>query len=286
MKLNSKCVYTASQAHLKILEAAEKLGVVHDYIPIEILKNKAQVSGKFAELAMDMVQAQFLTYKNLSYKLSISGLDCLAINKLRSRGLQIFGSNIGIGKESDIYYGVYKDQKVAIKIHRLGRTSYQKLEERKLKDNTNWFTMNKENCRKEAHFLEEFADLPVPKIIDYDRHVIVMELLDYDTLYKVRIENPEVIANLVFEFLHALWNRGYAHGDLNEFNIMVNGEGIRVLDFPQCISTRDPRAADYLRRDIECIHKYFWKKNFYVCDDSILQEIMQQNNIKIEIDRK
>lgn len=286
MKLESDGVWTVTPGHLKILEAAEKLSGSHDYVPASMLRNKASVSGNFHELILDLVSLKFITYKDKMYKLSISGLDCLAINALRRHGLQVMGSNIGIGKESDIYYGRYKGRRAAIKIHRLGRTSFKKVAERRLGEETGWFSMNKENCRREAEFLRLFSGLCVPRLLDRDRHALVMELLDFDPLYKVRVEDPEAVAAKMMSFIRQMWDMGFVHGDFNEFNVMVCDSDIVVLDFPQCIPACDPRAADYLRRDIECVHRFFWKKHFHICDHSILQDAMDSLGIQIDVERK
>lgn len=283
MKLESDGVWTITKNHLQILDAAEALSSTHEYIPIDTLKGRARARASFHDLALDLVRLKFLTYKDKMYKLSISGLDCLAINTLRRRGLRAMGSNIGIGKESDIYHGEYRGRPVAIKIHRLGRTSFRKVEERGLKDDSSWFALNKESCRRECDFLALLAGPDVPELIDHSRHVIVMELLDYDTLYRVKVDNPDVISTKMMAFVRKMWDIGYVHGDFNEFNVMVRGDDIKVLDFPQCIPVTDPKATAYLKRDIECVHKYFWKKNFYVCDDSIMKDVLKKNGIAIDV---
>jgi RIO kinase 2 len=286
MKLTSDGVWTVNKNHLRILETAERLSYTHDLISIDSLKNKSNIKGNFQEHVFDLVKLKFISYKDHMYKLTISGLDCLAINALRKKGLQIMGSNIGIGKESDIYFGKFNNQKAAIKIHRLGRSCFQKIEERNLKDDRNWFTLNKESCRDEVKFLNLFKNLSIPKLYDYDRHAIVMEMLDYDTLYKIKVENPEVISAKMIMLIKQIYDLGYVHGDFNEFNIMVLGDDVKVIDFPQCIPTTDPKAAFYLKRDIECVHKFFWKKNFFEVDHSILNDIIIKHDIKIEIDKK
>lgn len=284
MKLDFSGVWGITSEHLKVLETAEKLSTDREYMSVSILKRKTNVKADFNELAMDLVNLKFLTYRDNKYKLSISGHDCLAINALRRSGLEAMGSNIGIGKESDVYLGVFKKKNVAIKIFRLGRTSFQKVEERCLKKDENWLELNRESCRCEVRFLQLFEELNVPRLMGYNRHVLVMKMYNYNMLYQIKIDNCEVISQKIFDFIYNIWQKGYVHGDLNEFNIMINGDKILVLDFPQCIKNTDRRAAEYLKRDIECIHKYFWKKNFYSCDHSVLNNIIE--DLQIEISRK
>jgi len=285
MKLNSDRVWTITPKHLKILEAAEELNKTHPHIPVNTLRAKSNVRGEFNDLIVDLVEDKLITYRDKMYKLSISGMDCLAITALRRKGLDAMGTPIGIGKESDIYFGVFNKKDVVIKIHRLGRTSYMKVDERNFKNDRNWYELNKENCKREAEFLGLFGDLDVPRVIASERHAIVMELLGYDTLYRVRVENPEIVSRKMFEFIRRLYEKGYVHGDFNEFNVMVLGDNIKVIDFPQCIPLRDEKARDYLKRDIECVHSYFWRKYFLICDDSALRDIIAENKIVIEVAR-
>jgi RIO kinase 2 len=113
-----------------------------------------------------------------------------------------------------------------------------------------------------------------------------MELLaSYDTLFKVTVNNPEMISDQMLKFLYKMWEMGYAHGDFNEFNVMVDDKNVKIIDFPQCISTKDPRAIHYLKRDIECVQKYFWKKNRFFCNDSIFQDIFKGREVQIEVQR-
>ena len=132
MKLISDAVWGVSKTHLKILEAAEKLSLNGEWTSEDALKHKSNIRANFSEYLRDLVTMKFITSKARCFKLSISGLDCLAINSLRKRGLNAMGSNIAIGKESDIYYGIYNGKKSAIKINRLGRTSFQKVHSREL----------------------------------------------------------------------------------------------------------------------------------------------------------
>lgn len=286
MKLLMDGVWNITKDHLKILQAAETFISTHNYVPEHMIRNKARVSVNFSEFLRDLLKLKFIQIYSNTFKLSLSGFDCIAINSLRSAGLEMMGSKIGIGKESDIFLGVFQGKDVAIKVFRLGRSSFNKIEERCLKNEDNWFLANKESAKIEAEYLQLFSELDVPKFYCSNRHMVVMELLDsYETLFKVTVDNPDVISQKIFQFLKKMWDIGYAHGDLNEFNIMVSEDEIRVIDFPQCVRTSDEKAPFYLKRDIECIHKYFWKKNKFVCDDSMFKDIFQEYSITVEPER-
>lgn len=286
MKLSMDAVWTITKDHIKILEAAETFIKTHNFVPIQMISNKSKIKANFNEYLKDLIKAQFIQNYGNTFKLSLSGYDCLAIKTLREMGLQMIGSNIGIGKESDIYNGTFKGKDVAIKIHRLGRSSYTKVDERNLKNKDNWFLANNENARNEAEFLKLFCCEAVPKYYACNRHIVVMEYLGaYEPLYNVKVVHPEIISKKMFDFILKMWNIGYVHGDLNEFNVMVSNEDIKVIDFPQCVARTDPKAIHYLKRDIECVHKFFWKKNFYLCDDSMFNTIFESTDIKINVQK-
>lgn len=265
MKLASDGVWTVSKTHMKILRVAEECMRSHAVVPFDTLKTRCRTRGSFNEHMVDLCKLKFLSYWEGGYRLTCSGHDCLAINTLRSRGLEAMGEKIGIGKESDIYLGVYGGRDVALKFHRLGRTSFRTVKKNRgyVNTKTNWLAMNRVSCEREMECLKRFSDMSVPAVVDHDRHVIVQELLDYRPLYRTRVSNADVIFRLTLEFIRDLWRRGYVHGDLNEFNVMVDRD-IKVIDFPQCVGSNDERALDYLRRDVDCVIGYFRKK--YGCE--------------------
>lgn len=286
MKLWMDGVWLISKDHLRILEAAEAFIKTHNYVPIRMLSGKSQIKANFNEYLRDLVKLRFIQNFSSTFRLNIGGFDCLAINHFRKLGLEAMGTPIGIGKESDIHIATFKGRNVVIKIHRLGRSSYTKIDERNLKNEDNWFLANCESARNEAEFLKLFACEFIPEYFACNRHMIVMEYLEgYEPLYNITVEKPEIVSRKMLEFIKKLWEQGYVHGDFNEFNVMVLDEDIKVIDFPQCIPVSDPRAKEYLKRDIECVHKFFWKKNFYICDDTMFKDIYETNGIVMDVKR-
>jgi len=285
MRLIMDGVWTVTKDHLKILEAAESFIRSHNYVPERMIRNKSHVKVNFTEYLRDLVKLQFIQGHSETYRLTPSGYDCLAIAALRRDGLESMGSQIGIGKESDIYLGRFRGMDVAIKIHRLGRSSFNRIEERGLKNEDNWLLANKESAGREATCLTQFAGTAVPRLHGWNRHMVVMELLDdYETLYRVTVEDPATVSGRMLGLLRELWELGYAHGDFNEFNVMVKGSEVRAIDFPQCVERSSPLAGMYLKRDIECVERYFWKKNRFICDYSMFKDVLEEYKIEIEVD--
>lgn len=274
MILSMDGVWTISPQHLKILEIVEDLQAQNFKSDFEVIKKKSKVQNCNGYL-QDLIKLKFLKYDSPNYKLTISGIDCIAINALRKNGLEKMGTKIGIGKESDIYSGVFKGQKVALKFHRLGRTSFRSVKNKRdyTKGKIDWYKINKISCFREVGYYDLFKDLDVPEYKTYDRHIIVMELLDYTSLYMIKLSNPEQIYLKMINFIRELWQMGYVHGDFNEFNVMVRGGDIKIIDFPQCLKSSHIQAIDYLKRDIHSIRKYFEKKYNLIIEDNSFDDL-------------
>ena len=75
------------------------------------------------------------------YRLTYAGFDALALQELAERdSISGVGRKLGVGKESDIYLAACPEHgEVALKFHRLGRTSF-----RSVKNNRDYHENNKE----------------------------------------------------------------------------------------------------------------------------------------------
>ncbi|NXD04814.1 RIOK2 kinase, partial [Certhia familiaris] len=106
-------------------------------------------------------------------------------------------------------------------------------------------------------------EFPVPKPIDYNRHAVVMELVDGYPLCQVRqVGDPASVYSELMDLIVKLANHGLIHGDFNEFNLILdNNDHATLIDFPQMMSTSHTNAEWYFNRDVNCI-KEFFKKRF------------------------
>lgn len=277
MKLNQDTVWTVKNAEIKVLKAVEYLTKTHEIVPYEQIHKLNKDNLNLKNIVVDLCKSKFLRYENipyLGYTLTTSGYDCLAIYTLRKNGLTALGDKIGIGKESDIFYGKYNDKDVALKFHRLGRTSFRTVKNNRdyhgKRKYCSWFLLSKLSAEQEYKYLQLFTDvIDTPKPIDQNRHIIVMELLDDCVpLYKLKeIQNLDKVYCQMMQGIEAFYANGYVHGDFNEFNIMINeSEDIKVIDLPQCIKIDHAKAQEYLERDIEAVKTFFSKKFQYTND--------------------
>ena len=63
------------------------------------------------------------------------------------------------------------------------------------------------------------------------------------------------------EFIVDGWNKArLVHGDLSEYNILVEGDGPVVIDVGQTMTADFFNARELLERDVENVNAYFRRK--------------------------
>ncbi|KAA3675490.1 RIO kinase 2 [Paragonimus westermani] len=235
----------------------------HEVVPVELAQKISRCkrnSCGFIKLIKDQLIANSLVaYETDSrkcasgYRLTNLGYDYLALHQLFVSGqLADLGSMIGAGKESDVYLavagaacGVQKGDSssplvvpgspVVVKFHRLGRTSFRKVKEKR----------------------------------DYHQHRNTCSWLYLDRLASQR----EFSMMKAKKMLCAICAIGLVHGDYNEFNLMVVGlsevdfelskepylANVRLvlIDFPQMVSREHPSADSLYQRDSDGIVSFF-----------------------------
>lgn len=270
MKLNLDYVLTITKPEYTVLKSIEFLSRFHEYVPLDTIPKHSNLNS----IIYDLTRSKFLRYQSIpftGYKITTSGYDCLAITSLRKKGLNVMGSKIGIGKECDLFYGEFNKRQVALKFHRIGRTSFRSVKNNrdyhKSHKFVSWNQYSKTSAEREYNYMVDFKHLNIPEVIVYDRHVVVMELLDeYELLNSARDYDLNTVYIEMMQFIETLWNYGYVHGDFNEFNVMLCDNKIKVIDFPQCVKNTHERSDEYLKRDIENVKIFFERRHRYQCE--------------------
>ncbi|KCZ80049.1 Atypical/RIO/RIO2 protein kinase [Anncaliia algerae PRA339] len=170
---------------------------------------------------------------------------------------------------------------VIVKFHRLGRTSFKAVKnKRDYKENNDWHAVCAKSAELEGKYMKKLNGLSVPKFYYQSYHLVIMEYLDgYTLLNDVEINNKEKVYNSLCYFLIDLYNIGLIHGDFNEFNILIGrNEEIKVIDFPQMISVDSSLAYEYLKRDYKCINEYFKRKYQFIIKSEEIEKIL--NDLK------
>lgn len=291
VKLDVSLLRYLSQEDFKVLTSVEMGMRNHELVPGTLVNSIATLRfGGCGKLLVDLTKHKLLAYERGKrydgYRLTYAGYDYLALNVLTHRDvLGGVGNQIGVGKESDVFICQSPDQlnHYAIKFHRLGRVCFRKVSEKrdfytKSKNKTSWIYLSRKAAQREFEFLRfmHLKGMPVPKPIDCNRHVVVMELIDGRILnhYTMDSFEPEKkdqqisslyknLMDLIFKFAN---ETRVVHGDFNEFNILIKHNSKTdelepvIIDLPQMIGVEHDLAPEQFERDVNCIVEFFNKR--------------------------
>ncbi|CAF4829010.1 unnamed protein product [Pieris macdunnoughi] len=266
----------------RVLTAVEMGMKNHELVPGSLVASIANLRhGGVHKLMKDLCKHRLLTYERGKqydgYRLTNSGYDYLALKALTNRKvIASFGNQIGVGKESNIYIVADEDRTpLCLKLHRLGRTCFRKIKDKRdyhaHRNRASWLYLSRISATKEFAYMKALydRDFPVPKPIDFNRHCVVMELVNGGPLTHVTsVSDVEWLYDELMGLIVRLGNCGVIHGDFNEFNIMIDEDGHPIIiDFPQMVSTRHPNAEQYYDRDVRCIREFFKKRFSYESEE-------------------
>ncbi len=264
----------------RVLHGIER-GMIHSqYVDIKIIQKYSGLNEQKTEYWLQKAHKLDLirrwTGHFVGYELTINGYDALALNALYEKGkIRSIGMEKGTGKESVVYYVLdAQDRENLLKFHRVGYTSFQHVRKKRrytsTKNHMSPLYASRLSAEAEYKWLKKAAEhnLPVPKTFAQNRHIIMMEdIKGYDLNLVNTIDDPEFVYEQVLDFIKQSWDAGFIHGDLSEFNIIINDEAeITVIDFPQAEKTNHPNADELLERDILNTTNYF-KRKFKIHSD-------------------
>lgn len=119
-----------------------------------------------------------------------------------------------------------------LKIHRLGRISFRTVKNNRdyLKrrhgdgSGANWMQMSALAARKEYMFMRALWEggFPVPEPMGWNRHTVVMELVDAFPLRQIKsVPDPAGLYGELVGLVMRFAGVGLIHGDFNEFNVLI-----------------------------------------------------------------
>uniref|UniRef100_A0A182IKD3 Serine/threonine-protein kinase RIO2 n=1 Tax=Anopheles atroparvus TaxID=41427 RepID=A0A182IKD3_ANOAO len=281
-KLNVTVLRYLSKEDFRILTAIEMGMKNHELVPGALVAAIASLkSGGVHRLLRELCKQKLLTYERGKrfdgYRLTNMGYDYLALKSLTLRGsISGFGNQIGVGKESNIYTVVDEQETpLCLKLHRLGRVCFRNIKEKRdyhgKRHKMSWLYLSRISATREFAYMKALHErgFPVPKPIDFNRHCVIMELVDGYPLTNVcEVGNVEALYDDLMNLIVRLGNCGVIHGDFNEFNIMITQDQVPILiDFPQMISTSHPNAEMYFDRDVQGVRELFRKKFAYESEE-------------------
>lgn len=269
MPVSADQVRSLHPYELRILLSLEHLMKRFEWVPLEIIRESTSFSeGELGYrlgrlIANDLVRYQKAPYEG--YALVFNGFDALALHTLTERNtVTALGSLVGVGKESVVYEALGLSP-VILKFHRVGQRSFHavRLARGYLPDQghlprifASVYSADREY--RALKLLHPAVKVPLP--IDRNRHVVVMSLIEGPLLCRAVLPNPRASLDEILVHVQTAFHRGVIHGDLSEFNVMVEGEHCYLIDWPQWIETTHQNAEEILRRDVGNIITFFKRK--------------------------
>jgi RIO kinase 2 len=261
---------------LGILQAIEKQTSKYQNIPQDIITRIARLPQQEALFRLPRLEKKRLitryTGAYIGYHLTAAGYDTLTINHLvEANVLEAFGKPLGIGKEADVYDALMPDKtQVAVKFHRLGRTSFKQTKRKRgyvtaYKYTPDWHQQSTIAAKKEYKALKLLhpQGIAVPEPIAQNRHGLVMSKIEGAELYRYReIPNPEAtLKEILVNIRRTYQNAKMVHADLSPYNIILQPNlHILIIDWPQYVTHKHPNAEQLLRRDIQNVLRFFGNK--------------------------
>jgi len=263
------------EGEFKVLRGIELGMAKFMYVPVEYLtyftrweeERVLKVLKRLHDLGL--VQRRKGAYTG--FILTSRGYDCLALNALVKRGVlsSLSLKPLGIGKESDVYEGLTPNGlTVAVKFHRLGRTSFRATRRYRVyigdRRHISWLYQSRLAAEREYEALRILyeAGVSVPKPFSANRHVVVMSVIQGVPLFeKPPLEDPKAYLLEIIGNIRRSYESGIIHGDLSEYNVIVEGEGkVKIIDWPQWVSTSHPEAMNLLKRDLNILLGFFRRR--------------------------
>ena len=199
-----------------------------------------------------------------------------ALYKLLNKGaIKVLHGVISTGKEANVYRGEDSDgNPVAVKIYRVstaetdfmleyivGDPRFKRIKRGSRSLIPQWATKEYKNLMRYND-----AGIRVPKPIDIERNVLVMEFIG-DTksnlpaplIKNVEIPSPVKTFNEIIRMIETGYTKaGLVHADLSEYNILWLRKPV-FIDVSQAVLIAHENAKKYLFRDIQNITNYFTK---------------------------
>jgi RIO kinase 1 len=190
------------------------------------------------------------------------------------------------GKEAQVYVVRCGDQVRCAKVYKEARkrsfkqaVEYQ--EGRKVRNSRRARAMDKKtrygqkeqesawlNAEVDALYRLAEAGVRVPEPFGFVDGVLLMELVAddqgdaaprLDEVVLTAEQARDYYARIIAEVVRML-GAGLIHGDLSEFNVLVDGQGPVIIDLPQAVNAAGNNSAErMLERDVDNMRRYFGK---------------------------
>lgn len=192
---------------------------------------------------------------------------------------------ISTGKEANVYRALIEEpeQQLAVKVYKTAILAFKDRERYVVGEHRFRFGYSKSNPRKmvklwaekETRNLKRIfkTDIPVPKPLHLNKHVLVMEFLGTSEGYpspklKDAIIDPQKypqLYNQLLAYMRIMYQEcRLVHSDLSEYNILYHEEKLWIIDVSQSVEHDHPMSLEFLRMDIKNVNDYFRKRGVEV----------------------
>lgn len=213
----------------------------------------------------------------------------MRIYKLFTDGvIDKFDFPISTGKEGNVFRATTpQGELVAVKIYRTSTATFRDMA--KYIQGDPRFKGISNNRRKlilawaskEFRNLQRYteAGVRVPKPIARNQNVIVMEYIGDATepakeLRDIILPDPARAAETMLGFVKTGYTKAeLVHADMSEFNVLLKGEELVLIDVGQAVLIGHPMSREFLKRDLVNIARYFRKYRIDIDPEKELKEI-------------
>jgi RIO kinase 1 len=126
------------------------------------------------------------------------------------------------------------------------------------------------------------AGLPVPYPVQINDTEVLMEFIGVQGQAAPRLAQtrpePTLLADLFEQFRVAtseLALRGWAHGDLSPYNVLLHDDRLVIIDWPQIVDViGNPRGPEFLHRDCHNMCAWFVSRGLAVDEEELFGDFM------------
>jgi RIO kinase 1 len=124
--------------------------------------------------------------------------------------------------------------------------------------------------------------LPVPYPVQLDDREMLMEFIGDDGVAAPRLAQVRPPADLLAELfeqlrstMQVLAQRGWTHGDLSPYNVLLHGDRLVIIDWPQIVDIiGNPRGFEFLERDALNMTRWFTARGLPVDEGQLLGDLV------------
>ena len=124
----------------------------------------------------------------------------------------------------------------------------------------------------------EIAGVHAPVSYFFHKNVLLMSFIGDDgsparLLKEVGPPDPKENYRQLIKDIRKLYNNNLVHADISEYNILVKGDQLYLIDIGQGVTLEHPMAERFLERDVQNVVRYFSKFGVKADKEKVLNDI-------------